>query len=94
MDGAGGRRQKTCWRGDTLTITVDLSKEPGLSASGKSTLIASTGRAVTVESGARVNLLAYRKTKSREKEKRGERGERGSGSSPPSFKRKTNQENP
>lgn len=91
MDGAGGRRQKTCWRGDTLTITVDLSKEPGLSASGKSTLIASTGRAVTIEDGARVNLPAYRKTKSLEKEKWGERG---SGSSPPSFKRKTNQENP
>ena len=60
--------------GDTLTITVDLSKEPGLSASGKSTRIASTGRAVTVESGARVNLPAYRKTKSLEKEKWGRGG--------------------
>lgn len=49
--------------GDTLTITVDLSKELGPSASGKSTLIASTGGAVTVEGGARVNLSVYRKTK-------------------------------
>ena len=49
--------------GDTLTITVDLSKELGPSASGKSTLIASTGAAVTVEGGARVNLSVYRKTK-------------------------------
>jgi ABC-type uncharacterized transport system YnjBCD ATPase subunit len=46
-----------------LTITVDLSKELGPSASGKSTLIASTGGAVTVEGGARVNLSVYRKTK-------------------------------
>ena len=49
--------------GNTLTITVDLSKELGPSASGKSTLIASTGGAVTVEGGARVNLSVYRKTK-------------------------------
>lgn len=50
-------------KGDTLTITIDLSKELGPSASGKSTLIASTGGAVTVEGGARVNLSVYRKTK-------------------------------
>ena len=49
--------------GDILTITVDLSKELGPSASGKSTLIASTGGAVTVDGGARVNLSVYRKTK-------------------------------
>ena len=49
--------------GNTLTITVDLSKELGPSASGKSTLIASTSGAVTVEGGARVNLSVYRKTK-------------------------------
>jgi ABC-type uncharacterized transport system YnjBCD ATPase subunit len=49
--------------GNTLTITIDLSKELGPSASGKSTLIASTGGAVTVEGGARVNLSVYRKTK-------------------------------
>lgn len=49
--------------GDILTIKVDLSKEIGPSASGKSMLVASTGGAVTVEGGARVNLSVYRKAK-------------------------------
>ena len=48
--------------GDILTITVDLSKEFGPSASGKTIIIASTEGNVTVpEREAKVGLNVYRK---------------------------------
>lgn len=48
-------------KGNVLTITVDLSKEFGRSASGKSVIIASTEGNVAVEGGAIVGLNVYRK---------------------------------
>ena len=48
-------------KGSILTITVDLSKNLGPSASGKTQLIASTKGNVTVEGGAIVGLNVYRK---------------------------------
>jgi len=49
--------------GTTLTITVDLSKEYGLSSSGKSLIIASTEGNVSVEGKpeVKVGLNIYRK---------------------------------
>lgn len=47
--------------GKTLTITVDLEKEYGRSASGKSVIIASTEGNVAIEGGAIVGLNVYRK---------------------------------
>ena len=49
--------------GDILTIQVDLSKRLGPSSSGKSTLIATTGGAVVLDSGEKVNLTVYTKAK-------------------------------
>lgn len=46
--------------GDKLIIEVDLKKEFGLSASGKSLLIASTEGNVTLEGGAKLGLNVYR----------------------------------
>ena len=48
--------------GDILTITVDLSKEFGPSASGKTIIIASTeGNVAVPEREAKVGLNVYRK---------------------------------
>ena len=48
--------------GTTLTITVDLSKEFGPSASGKTIIIASTEGTVTIPTRAeKVGLNVYRK---------------------------------
>jgi hypothetical protein len=48
--------------GTTLTITVDLSKEFGPSASGKTIIIASTEGNVTIPNRAeKVGLNVYRK---------------------------------
>lgn len=48
-------------KGDILTITVDLSKKQGLSASGKNTIIASTGgnQDVPKKSGVKIGLNIY-----------------------------------
>jgi hypothetical protein len=48
--------------GDILTITVDLSKEFGPSASGKTIILASTEGNVTVpERETKIGLNVYRK---------------------------------
>ena len=48
--------------GNILTIKVDLTKEFGPSASGKTTIIASTEGNITVpERGEKVGLNVYRK---------------------------------
>jgi hypothetical protein len=48
--------------GTTLTITVDLSKEFGPSASGKTTIIASTeGNVIIPNREEKVGLNVYRK---------------------------------
>jgi hypothetical protein len=51
--------------GNTLTIKVDLSKEFGPSASGKTIIIASTEGNVTIpgQEEAKVGLNVYRKQK-------------------------------
>lgn len=47
--------------GDILTIEVDLSKEQGASASGKTTIIATTGGNIGVpDSDAKIGLNIYR----------------------------------
>jgi hypothetical protein len=48
--------------GNTLVIMVDLSKEYGLSASGKSMVIASTGGNISVpgQEDVKVGLNVYR----------------------------------
>lgn len=48
--------------GDKLTITVDLSKSYGISASGKSTIIASTGGNIAVpgREEVKVGINIYR----------------------------------
>ena len=50
--------------GDVLTITVDLSKDYGLSKSGKSRIIASTHGAadLAANSDIKLNLNIYKKT--------------------------------
>lgn len=52
------RNVKTEVKGDKLTITIDLSKDVGLSKSGKSTMIGSTGgfKAVDIGGGKSVAL--------------------------------------
>ena len=47
--------------GKTLTITVDLSKSFGRSASGKTTIIATTGGNQPVAPGVFCGLNVYRK---------------------------------
>jgi len=49
-------------QGNTLTITVDLSKEQGRSASGKTMIIATTsGNKPVPDSDATIGLNVYRK---------------------------------
>ncbi len=50
-------------KGNTLTITVDLSKEFGLSSSGKSLIIASTEGNVSIpeKEEIKIGLNIYRK---------------------------------
>lgn len=49
-------------KGDTLTITVDLSKEQGRSASGKTMIIATTsGNKLIDGTDATIGLNIYRK---------------------------------
>ena len=50
-------------KGNILNIEVDLGKEVGMSMSGKSMLIATTGGGVSIESGSdtKVNLSVYKK---------------------------------
>ena len=48
-------------QGHKLLITVDLSKEFGRSASGKTVIIASTEGNVAIEGGAIVGLNVYKK---------------------------------
>lgn len=47
--------------GDVLTITIDLSRDLGPSASGKSHVVGSTRGNVTLENGVSVGVNAYRK---------------------------------
>ncbi len=47
--------------GDILTITVDLSKTHGLSASGKTTTVASTKGNVQVQPNVYLGLNVYKK---------------------------------
>ena len=49
--------------GNTLTITVDLSKEFGLSSSGKTTIIATTEGNVSIEGAEekKIGLNIYKK---------------------------------
>lgn len=48
--------------GDKLTITIDLSQDQGISKSGKSNIIASTGGAKSVPGhDAKINLNVYTK---------------------------------
>ena len=49
--------------GNVLTITVDLSQNQGKSASGKNTIIASTGGNIEIPNGngAKLGLNIYRK---------------------------------
>jgi len=50
-------------KGDTLTITIDLKKDLGPSASGKTRLIGSTRGGVKLEGkdGISLNVSVYRK---------------------------------
>ena len=52
-------------KGDILTIIVDLSEDQGLSASGKSTVVASTqgNQAVGDDAGTKFGLNIYRPIK-------------------------------
>jgi hypothetical protein len=50
-------------KGKVLTITVDLSQQHGISASGKSEVIASTGGNIEVPGtdGVKIGLNVYKK---------------------------------
>lgn len=48
-------------QGDTLTLTVDLSKPGVPSRSGKTRVVASTRGNVTLDNGATIGLNVYRK---------------------------------
>jgi hypothetical protein len=50
---------ETSVKGDKLTITVDLSKDFGASASGKSTIIASSEGNQQVAEGVKFGLNVY-----------------------------------
>lgn len=50
--------------GDQLTIKIDLSKSIGLSKSGKSRLIASTGGNRPLPDGSRLGVNVYRSVQS------------------------------
>lgn len=56
-------------KGDILTITVDLSKDYGESASGKSIIIASTegNQPVPGDSGFKIGLNIYSSIKKKDK---------------------------
>lgn len=47
--------------GNILTITVDLSKDFGKSASGKTNIVATTEGAVALADGTQVGVNIYRK---------------------------------
>ena len=49
--------------GTILTITVDLTKDFGKSASGKTNIVASTEGAVALADGTQVGVNIYRKVK-------------------------------
>ena len=53
---------KTSVKGNTLTIVVDLSQVQGLSASGKNTIIATSGGNQSIEGtdGVRLGLNVYK----------------------------------
>lgn len=57
MDNVGIERD-----GDKLRITVDMSRVLGPSKSGKTTIIATTGGNVQLDTGEFVGLNIYRKT--------------------------------
>lgn len=48
-------------KGNVLTITVDLKKDLGPSASGKTNLIATTHGSMAIGDGVIVNLSVYKK---------------------------------
>jgi len=49
-------------KGNIMTVTIDLSKDLGPSASGKTRLVATTRGGVRVgETGVSANISAYRK---------------------------------
>jgi hypothetical protein len=56
------RNVKFAVKGNTLTITVDLSEEFGTSGTGKNTIIASTGGNVAVpgKENVKVGLNVYK----------------------------------
>lgn len=58
-----GKNVKAEVKGDILTITVDLSKNQGRSASGKSDIIATTSGNVAIDgtNGAVLGFNLYRK---------------------------------
>ena len=47
--------------GSTLTLTIDLSKSQGLSKSGKSTVIATTGGNKEIAPGIFMGINVYKK---------------------------------
>ena len=47
-------------KGDTLIITIDLSKQFGASKSGKTTIIASTQGNIQIGTGAVLGLNVYK----------------------------------
>jgi len=47
---------QTAVNGNILTITVDLSKEFGLSKSGKTVIIATTSGSISIDSDDRIKL--------------------------------------
>lgn len=53
----------TSIKGNILTITVDLAKSQGPSASGKTIIVASTGAGVKLENGMTLGLNIYTKPK-------------------------------
>lgn len=48
-------------KGDKLFLEIDLTKEFGLSNSGKTTIVATTGPAAEVATGVKLGLNVYRK---------------------------------
>lgn len=54
------RNVKTSEKGSVLTLVIDLSKDLGPSKSGKTQIIATTGGAVRLASGAAFNLNVYK----------------------------------
>ncbi len=48
-------------KGNTMTITVDLSKTVGPSKSGKTTIVATTSGNAALEGGVIIGMNVYRK---------------------------------